>query len=201
MSNIFSIKNIFDHLGFQVNLSSLPEDIIKADALVIPGVGAFGQAMTNLATLNLLEPIKAFIHSGKPFLGICLGLQLLFTKSYEFGVHPGLNLIEGDVIKFPAEIAGNNMRIPNVGWNSISQNRNWQHTPLEKLKNNEFLYFVHSYYVKPREEKYILSTSQFGDLNYCSSLIKDNIFATQYHPEKSGEVGLVILNNWIQQIR
>lgn len=200
MSNLFSVKNIFASLGFEVSITSSINEINSADALIIPGVGAFGEAMASLSRLELIQPIKEFIASGKPCLGICLGFQLLFSKSYEFGEHAGLDIIKGDVIKFSNTVNGRAIRVPNVGWNQISEYASWENTPLQGLKNNEFVYFVHSYYVKPEEDKWILSTAQYGDLTYCASIQRDNIFATQFHPEKSGAVGMAILQNWINRL-
>jgi imidazole glycerol-phosphate synthase subunit HisH len=201
MSNLFSVKNIFDHLGLKINVASSAQEINAADALILPGIGAFGEAIANLERLKLIMPIKNFIASGKPFMGICLGLQLLFSKSHEFGVHDGLGIIEGEVIKLPHEYQGRAMRVPHIGWNKISSHNTWVNTPLKNLKNNEFVYFVHSYYVKPNNDEWLLSTTQYNGLTYCSSLHKDNVFATQFHPEKSGGVGLEILRNWLASIK
>jgi imidazole glycerol-phosphate synthase subunit HisH len=201
MSNLFSVKNIFEHLGIKINVVSSAQEINAANALILPGIGAFGEAIANLERLQLITPIKNFITSGKPFMGICLGLQLLFSKSYEFGVHEGLGIIEGEVIKLPQEYQGRAMRVPTIGWNKISAYNDWVNTPLHNLKNNEFVYFVHSYYVKPNKDEWVLSTTQYNGLTYCSSLHKDNVFATQFHPEKSGGVGLEILRNWIASIK
>lgn len=200
MSNIFSVQNIFSHLHVPITISTFAEDITNADALIIPGVGAFGEAMANLRQLQLIEPIKAFIASGKPFFGICLGLQLLFSRSYEFGLHQGLDILEGEVVKFAENGHDRAIKVPNVGWNTLREVNSWKNSPLSNLKNNEFVYFVHSFYVKSKEAKWILTTTQYGDLTYCSSVQKDNIFATQFHPEKSGSVGLTIVKNWIRSL-
>ncbi len=197
MSNIFNIRHVFSHLGYEVRLSSSAAELKSADALVMPGVGAFGEAMTNLHQLDLIQPIKEFIAAGKPFLGICLGLQLLFSKSYEFGVHEGLNIIAGEVLKFPEVSERVPLRVPHVGWNQIVASRPWSNTALMHLRSHEFVYFLHSYYARPKNKQCILSTTTYGGVSYCSSIQKDNIFALQFHPEKSGTVGLLILKNWL----
>jgi glutamine amidotransferase len=198
MSNIFSIVNVFKHIGVDVVVSQSADDIKNADALVLPGVGAFAEAMKNLNMLQLVEPIKNFIKSGKPFLGICLGLQLLFTESDEFGVHKGLNLISGNVLKFPKQLDGNYLRMPIVGWNRVYRHdSNCALSPLNGIKDKEFMYFVHSFYVNPVDKKYISSYTNYNGFSYCSSICYENIFATQFHPEKSGEQGINLLKSWL----
>lgn len=197
MSNLFSVVRAIEQIGFNPIISSSPKEIAVADALILPGVGAFEAAMENLEKLALIAPIKAFIESGKPFMGVCLGLQLLFETSDEFGQHEGLSLIKGTVKKFePSE--GGKEKIPQINWNTIeSKSNTWKNTPLMHLKEKAFMYFVHSYYVVPTEEEVVLSSTPYCGIEYCSSIQQNNIFATQFHPEKSGELGLKIYKNWL----
>ena len=201
MSNIFSIKNICNHLSVDSKVTSDYKDIIDADVLILPGVGAFSEAMKNLGDLEMIDPIKKFINSGKPFMGVCLGLQLLFTKSYEFGTHLGLDIIPGEVIKFPSQNnAGNNIRVPHVGWNHIKPSKSYENTPLKNINNNEYMYFIHSYFVKPEHKVDVLSTTEYSGIEFCSSIIKDNIFATQFHPERSGVPGVQLFKKWLELV-
>jgi glutamine amidotransferase len=199
LGNLFSVKNVFEKLNLNISISSNLNDIDNADAIILPGVGAFKEAMTNLETYNLIEPIKKFIKSGKPFMGVCLGLQLLFDESEEFENCKGLGIIEGKVtkLKFSTE---NKIKIPHIGWNSIFYKKNafWDSTPLQDIKNGTDMYFVHSYYINPLDQNVILSYTNYEGLNFASSILKNNIFACQFHPEKSGKIGLEIYSNWVK---
>ena len=193
VGNIFSVVQACEKIGLTVEVTSDYDTILSSDGVILPGVGAFGDAMKNLEDQNLVVTIKDFIKTGKPFMGICLGLQLLFTYSEEFGTHKGLDIINGSVKKFD----NSKDKVPQIGWNKIyKSNNDWKKTPLKNTINNEYMYFVHSYYVKPYDEDVILSNTNYSGLEYCSSLRKGNIFATQFHPEKSGEKGLEIYKNW-----
>jgi glutamine amidotransferase len=160
--------------------------------VVLPGVGAFRDCITNLKKFNLIEPIKEFIKSGKYFLGICLGMHLLFEKSYEFGEYKGLGIIEGEVKKFENLP---NLSIPHMGWNIINIRKK---TPLlNRLKNGDFFYFAHSFYVIPKNLENIMTTTDYG-IDFTSSINKDNVFGVQFHPEKSQKKGLIILENFLR---
>lgn len=203
LSNMFSVKHVFDFLGINAIITSDPAQVMEARAAVLPGVGAFGDAMVNLKKFGLDKSLIAFSGSGKPLLGVCLGLQLLFTKSHEFGEHKGLGLIEGDVAKFPTINDRKELvRIPQIGWNNIERPKTntWKNTPLRTLKNNSFMYFVHSYFVRPTDKSVITSLTTYYGVSYCSSITKDNIFATQFHPEKSAKDGVAIYKNWIDDL-
>lgn len=197
--NLFSVNQALTNIGLNVMISSSPNDIISADAIVLPGVGAFGDAMKNLNKLNLVEPIKQAVASGKPFLGICLGLQLLFSESEEFGITKGLDLVKGKVKRFDSNNSeGERRKVPQISWNKINQiNTPWENTPLEGIKNGEFLYFVHSFYVEP-DESVGLSETNYDGQSYISSILKNNIFACQFHPEKSAQEGLKIYKTWAE---
>lgn len=199
LGNLFSVNQALENIGLNAIISSNPADINLADALVLPGVGAFGDAMNNLKKMGLIEPLKKFIAEGKPFLGICLGLQLLFSDSEEFGSSEGLNIIAGTVKKFPnQEINHKKLKVPQIAWNSIHHpnNKSWKDTPLENIKEGENFYFVHSFYVEPKDKECVLTNTTYGSINYTSSILKDNIFACQFHPEKSADKGLEIYKNW-----
>ncbi|MFN3598823.1 MAG: imidazole glycerol phosphate synthase subunit HisH [Aquificaceae bacterium] len=187
MGNLRSVSKALERVGFKVKVSSEPEEVKKAPALVLPGVGAFKDAMGNLKRLGLYKEILRHIEKGKPYLGICLGLQLLFEKSYEFGKTEGLGVLEGEVVLLPTTV-----KVPHIGWNQI-----WKRKPswlLEGLKEGEYFYFVHSYHVVPKRQGVILTTTDYG-IDFVSSVEYENIFAFQFHPEKSQRAGLRLLEN------
>jgi glutamine amidotransferase len=199
LGNLFSVKQACAKVGIDAEISSNKNDIAKADAIILPGVGAFMEAMHNLKSLDLIQPLDDFIASSKPLFGICLGLQLLFTESEEFGTEKGLNYIKGKIRKFPIQNnLGENIKVPQIGWNRIIKNKTeWENTPLLDVKNHSYMYFVHSYYVEPENSENIITKTNYEEVEYCSGVINNsNIFATQFHPEKSGEVGLSIYSNW-----
>lgn len=202
MGNLFSIKQACEYVGLQPQVTSKAEEILKADCAILPGVGAFGDAVRNLKHLQLEGPIVNFIKSGKPFMGICLGMQLLFTESEEFGKHKGLDIIHGSVIRFPLmDKNGKKNKIPQVGWNRIYPDRNnslWHNSPLSEITENSFMYFVHSYYCIPRDKRIVLSLTEYIDIEYCSSIMRKNVYASQFHPEKSAQDGLQIYRNWFK---
>jgi len=201
LGNLFSVNQALNSIGLECKISSNPLDISQADALILPGVGAFKDAMQNLKTLGLDIEIKNFIKSNKPFLGICLGLQLLFTSSEEFGYSEGLNILKGKVIRFPnINISGSLIKVPQISWNSIhiSNSLVWNNSPLSIVNEGDDMYFVHSYYVVPEENEVIVSKTSYAGIDYVSSIQKNNIFACQFHPEKSGVKGIEIYKKWAQ---
>ncbi|MDB4399315.1 imidazole glycerol phosphate synthase subunit HisH [Akkermansiaceae bacterium] len=197
VGNIFSVVQACKKIGLDVEITSDYDVIMNSDGVILPGVGAFGDAMKNLKDQNLVETIRDFIDSGKPFMGICLGLQLLFSSSEEFGRNEGLNIIEGSVERFDESYE----KVPQIGWNKISKkNASLGESPLDSIEDNEYMYFVHSYFVKPVDESIILTMTDYSGQQYCSSIQLGNIFATQFHPEKSGHKGLEIYKNWSNQL-
>lgn len=190
MGNLASVKNAFIKLGYEAHTTSDPEEIIQADKVVLPGVGAFADAIHNIRDLGMDKIIFKLVERGTPFLGICLGLQLLFTESYENGVHKGLDIIPGRVEKFnlPAQF-----KVPQMGWNSIEINPASQ--LLAGVPDGSYFYFVHSYYVVPEDESVVAARTNYG-VDFVSAVEKGNIFATQFHPEKSSAMGLKILRNF-----
>jgi imidazole glycerol-phosphate synthase subunit HisH len=203
MGNLRSVQKAFEHLGFPAKVTRLPDDLQQAKGVVLPGVGAFRQAMDNLAAHSLIDPVKKAISSGKPFLGICLGLQLLFQESDEFGATSGLGIIPGRVIKFAGsefesrrEASGESrtgLKIPHMGWNRLHLAK--PNPLLLGIPEGAMMYFVHSYYGQPEDSSWTATTTDYG-LEFTSSVAKDNVFAFQCHPEKSGDVGLKILDNF-----
>lgn len=197
LSNMFSVKNALDYLGVNSNITSDKNIVAESDAVIIPGVGAFGDAMENLKQFGLIPVIKEHINKGKPFMGVCLGMQLIFSESEEFGTHQGLNLIPGKVRKFSGK---KEIKVPQIGWNQIFNGPNltlWKNSPLRNIKDREFMYFVHSFYVSPDDKNMVLSETDYEGIVYCSAVFYKNIFATQFHPEKSGKEGIKIYKYWL----
>jgi glutamine amidotransferase len=197
--NLFSIVQACHFLGYSTTLSSNPHLILGASNLILPGVGSFEIAMKKLQQYDLIETLAKFVKSGKPIMGVCLGMQLLFDESSEFGKHTGLGFIKGKVIKFPEIVNNQKIRIPHIGWNTIYKSElDWLATPLVNTNNESLMYFVHSYYVKPDSNDNILTYSNYSGFEFCSSVKKDNIFGFQFHPEKSGKEGLCIYDNFLK---
>ena len=197
LGNLFSVKQACDTVGLNSVISSSKEDIINADALILPGVGAFNEAMKNLVDLGLDTVIKLKVNKGIPLFGVCLGLQLLFTESEEFGTGRGLDLIPGVIKKFPTNFQNQPIKVPHISWNTIyKSSQNWDQSPLSNLNENEFMYFIHSYYVNPSNKACVLTKTNYNGIEFCSSIKINNIFATQFHPEKSANNGLSIYKEW-----
>lgn len=196
MGNLRSAQKGFEYVGFPAKVSSDPDDILKADKLVLPGVGAFRDCIGNLHSGGFVEPIKEYVATGKPLLGICVGLQLLFSESEEFGRHEGLDIVPGKVTRFPAgmRLADEELKVPHMGWNSITLK---PEVPLFKgIEQESYVYFVHSYYACPDDSSVIAAEATYGDVTFCAALVKDNVMATQFHPEKSQAIGLNIIKNF-----
>jgi glutamine amidotransferase len=197
LGNLYSVKQACDTVGINAKISSIREDILNADALILPGVGAFIEAMNNLKKFGLDTAIQSKVTGGTPIFGICLGQQLLFTESEEFGAGKGLNLISGTIKRFPENIGERKVKVPHIAWNTIFKlNENWNISALSDLNNNDFMYFIHSYYVKPSDDACVLTLTNYDGIEFCSSILKNNIFATQFHPEKSADKGISIYKNW-----
>ena len=197
MGNLRSVSKALERAGAKVKVSSDPGEILRADKLVVPGVGAFKDAMAELKSRRLIGPIKGFVDSGRPFLGLCLGLQLIFTRSEEGGINKGLGLLKGDVGKFRSK----KLKIPHMGWNQlvISGKRKAERScPLLKgIPEGSYVYFVHSYYAKPEDKKCVAAWTDYG-VKFPSVVCSKNIYATQFHPEKSQELGKKILRNFVK---
>jgi imidazole glycerol-phosphate synthase subunit HisH len=195
MGNLRSVQKAFERLGHAAEVTREPERIAAAAGVVLPGVGAFGACMANLTALGLVEPVRQTITAGKPFLGICLGMQLLFEESEEFGPVAGLGVLRGRVVRFPADAE---RKVPHMGWNRL---RIVRRTPaLADVDDGAFVYFVHSYYPVPADPAVIATTTEYG-AEFASSVARDNVFACQFHPEKSQQVGLRLLDAFVRVVR
>ncbi|MFI5397539.1 MAG: imidazole glycerol phosphate synthase subunit HisH [Candidatus Binatia bacterium] len=190
MGNLRSVQKGLERVGFSAEVTRNVERIEAAAGVVLPGVGAFGACMDNLRTYGLIETVRRVISRGTPFLGICLGMQLLFEESEEFGRVPGLGIFPGRVVRFPGM---SDLKVPHMGWNQIRKRQNPPH--LNGIDDGAFVYFVHSYYVVPTDADLTATTTEYG-IEFTSAIARDNVFATQYHPEKSQAVGLKILENF-----
>ncbi|MFA6055127.1 MAG: imidazole glycerol phosphate synthase subunit HisH [Thermodesulfovibrionales bacterium] len=188
MGNLRSVEKGFLKVGVDAKVVTDPRSVDDAEAIVLPGVGAFRDCMKNLDQMKLIEPILKSVRDGKPYLGICLGLQMLFTESEEFGVYKGLDVLKGKVVRFQVDL-----KVPHMGWNTV---RLLGKPPIfDDIKDESYFYFVHSYYVAPDDKGIIAGTTDYG-MTFTSMVWKDNIIATQFHPEKSQETGLKILKNF-----
>ncbi|MEM2942846.1 MAG: imidazole glycerol phosphate synthase subunit HisH [Candidatus Bathyarchaeia archaeon] len=191
VGNLHSVRKGLEKAGARVEVQAEPDKLRCSDALVLPGVGAFAEAKKNLSKLETI--VVEEVQKGKPLLGICLGLQLLFTRSYEGGITMGLDLLKGEVLKLPAIV-----KLPQIGWNSLKIKRP---SPIvENIPDGTYFYFVHSYYANPAESADVVASTEYG-VEFPSILERKNIFATQFHPEKSGEAGLTILRNFVEVVR
>lgn len=214
-SNIRSAQKAFEHIGADVHLTDDPDVVRRADKLVLPGVGAFGSGMAGLRRHNLPEAIQETVQRGVPFLGICVGMQLMFTEGHEMGVHQGLDLLAGKVIRFPEKLSMVNgkrltvnetqspisnlqsLKIPHMGWNELEPA--WENPLLAGVQTGDYAYFVHSYYCDPEDATAVLAWTDYG-FPFASVVAKDNIYGLQFHPEKSQSVGLTILQNFLEKL-
>ncbi|KYG64169.1 hypothetical protein AZI87_13045 [Bdellovibrio bacteriovorus] len=195
LGNIFSITQALKVNGCTPIVSSDKNEILSADGILLPGVGAFGDAMAKLVELNLVETLREQANKGVPFLGVCLGLQLLFTTSEEFGSHKGLDLIPGTVRRFPNSYKDISLNVPFIGWNFLEKKK--EDAFLEGLENKSKMFLVHSFYVEPKDASCVLGTCSYQGFAYPTMVRKGNIFGVQGHPEKSGPDGIKIYKNWL----
>ncbi len=201
MGNLRSVAKAFEKVGSKAVVTDDPKIISKAAKLVVPGVGAFKDAMDELKSRGLINPIKEFIKKGKPFLGLCLGLQLLFSESEEGGKIKGLDIIQGRVLRFSPK----GLKVPHMGWNQVEIKSEIRNPKSEKLcpllkgiPNGSYVYFVHSYYAKPQDNSVVVARTDYG-VKFPSVIWSKNIYAAQFHPEKSQNLGLKILKNFIKE--
>ncbi len=213
MGNLRSVAKALENLGAEIKITSSPKVITSAQGVVLPGVGAMPDAMKALVKEKLVKPIEKVISADKPFLGICLGLQLLFETSKEGGGSKGLGIFAGSVPRFvfsKPRTANDErltaLKVPHMGWNQIKQtDSRWQMADSSKnilsgIEDNSYVYFVHSYYAKPKDRTLVATTTDYG-IEFCSSIARGNLFACQFHPEKSQKVGLRILKNFVAQCK
>lgn len=199
MGNLKSVAKAFEKVGAPARVTRDPGVIMDASHVVLPGVGAFRDCIKHLDEFNLISPILKSVKEGKPFLGICLGMQLLFDESMEFGRHQGLGLIKGSVLRFPAatDSGGLELKVPHMGWNDIKMSKG--SALMKGIHDGAYFYFVHSYYTAPSDASVTLTTTGYG-LEFTSAIEKDNIMACQFHPEKSQRVGLKLLKNFSELV-
>nr|AIA10496.1 imidazole glycerol phosphate synthase, glutamine amidotransferase subunit [uncultured bacterium] len=196
--NLRNVCKALDFIGADIVLTDQPAEIERADKVVLPGVGAFADCMQGLQKRDLLEPLMDFAHSGRPFLGICVGMQLLFDVGEEMGEWPGLGLVPGRVVKFKfdgtSDANTHPLKIPHIGWNQVEQRAD--HPILRDVTPDGYAYFVHSFHAKTAEPSYTITTTHYG-YDFPSVVAKDNVWGIQFHPEKSQDVGLQMLKNFI----
>ena len=198
MGNLYSVRRACEEVGMFGNVSSSAADLLASDAVILPGVGAFPDAMRTLRGLGLVSVLRDIARSSKPLFGICLGMQLLMSESQEFGVSEGLDIIRGTVKWIRSDDdGGRRTKVPQVGWNTIraTAGRSWSGTPLGGLADGAFMYFVHSLVVQPEDPTVAIATTEYGNESFCSALQRGNVFACQFHPERSGGVGLRLYRN------
>jgi len=188
MGNLRSVQKAFEAVGHAARIVRTPQEIADSEKLVLPGVGAFGQAMENLSQADLLRPLRTAVGEGKPLLGICLGLQLLFDQSEEHGLHEGLGILEGRVRRLPEGV-----KVPHIGWNQVSITRD--DPLLEGISDGVFFYFVQSYFVQPRDRETVIGTTDYG-VRFATIVGSETVYGVQFHPEKSQDAGLRMLKNF-----
>jgi len=199
MGNLRSVSKALELCGAQIDIISSADEMKKYNSIVLPGVGSFGPAINIIKSKGFDVAIKEHIKSKKMFLGICLGFQLLFSESFEDGVYKGLNIVEGTVEKFIPK-QNEKLIIPHIGWNkiNISQTNKFAQQMYKNIKNQDYVYFVHSYFCKPVNSDIIATITNYS-IDFCSSIAKENVWGCQFHPEKSSDIGLTILKNFVQK--
>lgn len=199
VGNLFSVKQACHEVGLNAKIVNSKEDLQSAKGIIIPGVGAFKSAMDNLDQMGIRSVLIDEIKKGKPIFGICLGMQILFSKSHEHGAQEGLGVIDGEVLPFPKkDNEGKKVAVPLISWRKIqiSNPKEKNNSVYSKFNKEEYMYFVHSYYCQPSNKKITAAASTYADIEYCASIEFENIFATQFHPEKCGKKGLEIYREW-----
>ena len=200
LCNLYNVGNALEHIGAEITVIDKPQEIAKASHVILPGVGAYKNGMRGLSLRGLIDPLKEHIEKNRPFLGICLGMQMMLSKSYEFGEIDGLDIIQGDVTKIPNTNSKNRShKIPHIGWNKIIIKNNQSHHDLLKDQDDKSsMYFVHSYKVNCSNNENIIATTDYNDVNITAIINKDNAYGCQFHPEKSGKYGLNILKQFVK---
>ena len=192
IGNLGSVKNAFDYLGFESHITSDINEILNADKVILPGVGAFKDAIDTFKKYGFDKVIAELIKKNTPILGICVGMQMLFEKDYEYGIHDGLCQIKGEVVKFDEEHNGKKYKIPHMGWNQLKVIKE---NNLLKDVNMKDVYYVHSYYARGNKDD-VIATTEYAGVEFIAAIQRGNLYATQFHPEKSGDIGLKILKNF-----
>jgi imidazole glycerol-phosphate synthase subunit HisH len=202
VNNLFSVKEACVKVGLNPIITKERDTILSASGIILPGVGSFRTAMQNLAQLNIIDILISSIQDNVPFLGICLGFQLLFSGSDEFGETTGLNVFEGHVKRFDNKL-NKRIKVPHVGWNKIEvyPERDTTETMIDGIDDGEYFYFVHSHFVETKDENILLTSTEYEGKTFCSSIQRGNLFASQFHPEKSGNNGIEIYNNYANCVK
>ncbi len=196
LGNLYNVQRACARVGLNATVTAEKKELIASDAVILPGVGAFGDAMATLRRLDLVAVLRDVAASPKPLVGLCLGVQLLMSESYEFGSHQGLGIIEGTVTRLDSPREGERqLKVPQIGWNAIERAAPWENTLLAGVQNGAYMYFLHSFVVRPQDARVVLSTTHYGQIEFCSSVQYSNVFACQFHPERSGWLGLRIFEN------
>lgn len=204
MGNLYSVSRACTYMGMSPVLASTPEALQEVDGIILPGVGAFADAIRSLRDCGMADALKDAVGEGRPLLGICLGLQLLMTESEEFGKYRGLDLIPGTVERLQGQSTnGDRLKVPQVGWNRLYEPAEgaWKGTLLDGVDSSDTVYFVHSYCVRPEDDAHVLSTSTYGVDRFCSTIQAGSVVGCQYHPELSGPTGLAIYRNFLIDVR
>lgn len=207
MGNLFSVRSACERFGLAVTITSSPEAVLESDAIILPGIGAFGDAARMLRQIGLADAIREFIKSSRPLIGICLGMQLLMDESTEFGHHEGLGLVHGRVIRIEAQPQNGRLpKVPQVGWNTLTPSpsmdeERWHQALLGGIEPGAHMYFVHSYHVVPEDPRVQVAVTTYGGVEFCSVLAVGNIIGFQGHPERSGTDGLRVYRNLARMLR
>jgi glutamine amidotransferase len=202
MGNLLSVTRALEHCGADVRLASTPREIESAEKLVLPGVGAFADGMRGLRERGLVEALRGYGSSGRPLLGICLGMHMLMSRSSEFGEHEGLGILEGRVGPVPTlDLAGRPQKVPHIGWSALYRHdgSDWSGTPLEDLLEGEAFYFVHSFAATPARDEHLLAVARYGGHPVPAVVGRGGVIGTQFHPEKSGPAGLSLIRNFVRR--
>ena len=204
IGNISSVSRAIQHFGAEARLTDNPEEIMNATRLVLPGVGAFSNGMQGLRERGLIEPLRAYAASGRPLLGICLGMQMLLSASEEFGEHEGLGIIPGRVVPIVAKNDhGTSLKVPHIGWSGLNMppfRQTWGSTILERVSVSSSVYFVHSFMAVPLHEEHRLADTVYGNCRISAAIQLDNVIGCQFHPEKSGVIGLRLIQNFVNEM-
>lgn len=203
--NLYNVRRACLQVSIDASITTSPDEALRADAIILPGIGAMGEAMKSLESTGMDAALRQIAARGTPIFGVCLGMQILMSEGTEFAPHSGLGLLPGKVVGFPREEAsGARLRVPHIGWNSIERAAGaatpWTDTPLAATNPGEHFYFVHSYYVMPQEPSIVVARTSYGGIEFPSAIAAGNIFACQFHPERSGPAGLDIYRQFAAQI-
>jgi glutamine amidotransferase len=204
MGNLFSVVRALERCGARVELASTAQAVESAPGLLLPGVGAFADGMRGLSARGLVGPLRRFAASGRPLLGICLGMQMLFEASEEFGCHEGLGVLPGNVVPVPGtDVDGQPLKVPHIGWSALRpalQRPGWKGTPLATLRPRTSMYFVHSFVASPRDNADLLAECDYGGWPLVAAVARGAVFGCQFHPEKSGPAGLAVLEGFVRAV-